>query len=438
MRTEAAGRFRDASRLIVLLGMVSLCADATYESARSILGPYLASLGASGQAVGMVAGLGELIGYGLRFGSGYLADRTGRYWGLALIGFSLNMAAVPLLALAVRWEWVAGLIAVERGGKAIRNPPRDAILSHAAEVVGRGWGFGLQEALGQIGAVLGPLVISVALSGGADYRACLAALVIPACLTVLILAAGARAYPHPQALEEADAPPSPAPAPEAPATPAPAPEALATPTPAPEAPPAPVPAPTPADGGRLPRSFWVFLAAAGLVAAGSLDFPLAAFHIQHRRLLPEARIPVLYAVAMGAHALSALGFGLLFDRVGPRALLCVCALTTPVAPLIFALGGHPAGLLAAMVLWGLSMGAQKAMFKASVAEMAPTRRRAFAYGCFDLCYGISWFLGSLLMGVCYERSLSALVLVSSGTQLLAVPLLAVVVRRASAARREAS
>ncbi len=387
---DGPSQHRAASRLILLLGVVSLFADATYESARSIIGPYLAALGASGAAVGMVVGLGELIGYGLRFWSGYLADRTGRYWGIVLLGFSLNMAAVPLLALAGHWGWVAALIALERTGKAIRNPPRDAILSHAAQVVGRGWGFGLQEALGQIGAVIGPLAISAALYFHADYRTCLGALAIPALLTLVTLSIGARAYSNPGTLEAT--------------------AGAATDRP-------------------LPRSCWLFLAAAALIAAGSLDFPLVAYHVRGHELLSEARIPVLYAVVMGSQALSALGFGLLFDRMGPRALLGVCVLTAPIAPLAFR--GHPAGLFAAMILWGLGMGAQKAMFKATVAQMSPTGRRGFAYGCFDLCYGVSWFLGSMLMGYCYERSMTAMISMSIGSQLLAIPMLLVVVRRAT-------
>lgn len=373
--------------MIFLLGIVSLFADATYESARAVLGPYLASLGADASVVGMIAGLGELISYGLRLGSGWLADRSGRYWGLSLIGFSLNMVAVPLLALAGRWEIVAALIVLERTGKAVRNPPRDAILSHAAQVVGRGWGFGMQEALGQIGAVIGPLAIAAALHYQVGYRTCLATLAVPAALTLIFLAWGARSFPHTRVLEAA--------------------------------------VPDTA-GGELPRAFWPFLSAAALIAAGSLSFPLLAYHLQKTAMFQEKWIPALYAVAMGAHALSALGSGLLLDRIGPRALLGICALVAPVAPLVF--GTHPALLLIGMVLMGLGTGAQKAMFKATIARMAPATRRGFAYGCFDIGYGLALFLGSALMGACYERSLPALVSVSLGAQIIAIPLLLIAIR----------
>ncbi len=125
-----------AIRFVVLLGIVSLFGDMTYEGARSITGPYLAVLGASATVVGIVAGFGELVGYGLRLVSGYVSDRTGRYWPITLVGYSVNLLAVPLLALTGRWEVAALLMITERVGKALRTPARDAMLSHATAETG--------------------------------------------------------------------------------------------------------------------------------------------------------------------------------------------------------------------------------------------------------------------------------------------------------------
>jgi hypothetical protein len=150
-----------ALRFIVLLGVVSLLVDLTYEGARSITGPYLAILGASATLVGVVAGFGEFIGFGLRIIFGSIADRTSKYWTITIAGTFLNVLVVPMLALANFWEIAIVLILAERLGKAIHTPSRDVLLSHAAEVVGRGWGFGLHEAMDQIGVVLGPLIVSI-------------------------------------------------------------------------------------------------------------------------------------------------------------------------------------------------------------------------------------------------------------------------------------
>ena len=104
-----------------LIGVMSFFADFTYEGSRSIIGPYLAVLGASAAAVGIIAGFGELLGYGLRIVSGRLSDQTGNYWPITIFGYFIQMFAVPLLALAGSWQVAALLIIVERIGKATRN-----------------------------------------------------------------------------------------------------------------------------------------------------------------------------------------------------------------------------------------------------------------------------------------------------------------------------
>src|SRR5262249_39576406 len=151
---------RSALRFVILIGVVSLFADMTYEGARSVTGPYLGALGASGLAVGLVAGLGEMIGYALRLASGYVADPAARSWAVTLAGYTLNLLVVPLLAFTRRWELAAALMIAERVGKAIRTPARNAMLSHATKEVGHGWGFGLHEAMDQAGAMIGPIAVA--------------------------------------------------------------------------------------------------------------------------------------------------------------------------------------------------------------------------------------------------------------------------------------
>src|SRR5215469_12605819 len=167
-------------QFIVCLGIVSLFADITYEGARSITGPFLRALGSSAAAVGIIVGLGEFLGFTLRLGSGILADRTRAYWTITILGYLVNLAAVPMLAYARNWQVAAVLIIAERVGKALRNPARDVLLSEAAIRVGRGWGFGLHAAMDQIGAVIGPLFIFWALARTRTYSPAFLFLAIPA------------------------------------------------------------------------------------------------------------------------------------------------------------------------------------------------------------------------------------------------------------------
>src|SRR5579863_5442011 len=178
---------KTALKFVLLISVVSLFADMTYEGARSITGPYLATLGANAAIVGFVAGFGEFIGYALRIVSGYLADRTGKYWTITIIGYICNLLAVPLLALAGHWWLAAVLIIMERLGKAIRVPARDAMLSHAGQKMGMGWVFGLHEAIDQVGAMLGPLLVVAILYFKGSYQLGFAMLLIPALLALITL-----------------------------------------------------------------------------------------------------------------------------------------------------------------------------------------------------------------------------------------------------------
>ena len=373
---------KSAIRFIVALGLISLFADVTYEGARSVIGPFLGTLGASAFVVGFVAGLGEMVGYALRLVSGYAADKTRSYWLLTTIGYSLNLAAVPLLALTGHWFPAAVLIVLERTGKAIRTPSRDVMLSQAANQVGRGWGFGLHEAMDQTGALIGPLVVAGVLAAWHEYWRAFAVLAIPAGLAIATLLTARRLYPNPIAFEKKSA------------------ELTAS---------------------GLPRMFWVYVAASGLLAAGFVDFPLISYHFQQDHLVGQVMIPIFYAISSGIEGIAALVFGRLFDRIGVRALMIGALLSAASSPLVF-LGGFGMAL-GGMALWGAGMGAQQSLLRAAIANIVPVERRGSAYGIFNTAYGALWFGGSALMGALYGISRPGLVAFAMAAQLCAIPLL---------------
>jgi MFS family permease len=372
---------RTALRFVVLVGFTSLFADMTYEGARSITGPFLGTLGASGALVSTIAGLGELVGYGLRLASGYFADRSRRYWAITIVGYAINMLAVPLLALAGRWEVAAALMILERAGKAIRTPARDAMLSNASHRLGGGWAFGLHEALDQTGATVGPLIVTAVLFFGGTFHVSFAVLLAPALLALAALAFARISFPHPRDLD--------------PTTPE-------------------------LHAAGFDRRFRLYLIAAALVAAGYADFPLIAFHFHATGVVPATWGPVLYALGMISAAVSALVFGRLFDLYGLPILAVSTLMAALFAPLVF-FGGLVLSILG-MVLWGLGMGAHESIMRAAVSAMTPPDKRASAYGVFNAVYGVTWFLGSVLLGLAYDRSIVALVAISLVLQLAAIPL----------------
>ncbi|MCS7173652.1 MAG: MFS transporter [Armatimonadetes bacterium] len=372
-----------AFRFVLLMGAVSLFADATYEGARGITGPYLAVLGASAAAVGFVAGLGELVGYALRLASGALADRTRQYWLLTFLGYAVNLGAVPALALAGGWEAAAVLVVAERIGKALRTPPRDAMLSHATSQVGHGWGFGVHEALDQAGAVAGPLLVAGMLAAGSGYRTALAALLVPALVSLAFLVTARAAFPQPRIFEAALQAPSAAP---------------------------------------LPRELRWYMVGVGLLAAGYADFPLLSYHLVRAETVAPAAIAALYALAQASDALAALLGGRWFDRAGVRVLLVLALLAVPAPPLGF-LGGREAAAVAS-ILWGVGIGVQESLLRAAVAGLVSPARRASAFGLFHAVFGTCWFAGSALMGMLYGWNPVALVAFSVTCQLAALPFFA--------------
>ena len=371
---------KSALRFVVLIGVMSFFADFVYEGARSVTGPYLAILGASATLVGVIAGLGELLGYGLRIVSGKVSERTREFWPITIFGYLVQMASVPCLAIAPNWQIAGVLIVLERVGRAIRNPPRDVMLSHAGRQVGLGWTFGLHEALDQAGALCGPLVLAFILAHRGNYRLGFAVLAIPAVVTIALLIFARISYPRPEDLE--------------------------------------VHVPDVHAGG-MTRSFWIYLAGAALVAAGFADFSMIAYHFEKASVVRPTLVPIFYSVAMAVSGLGSLGFGKLFDRSGLWILIPLTIIGAASTPLAF-LGGEWIAL-AGVAIWGLGVGVHESIIPAAVATMVPRERRASAYGTFTALYGVFWFIGSVVIGKLYEVSIPGLVLFSVIAQLAALP-----------------
>lgn len=382
IKTATAKR---AMRFVILLGLVSLFADMTYEASRSINGPFLEILGRSGATLGWVGGIGELLGYGLRFISGYIADKTGKYWLITFIGYILNLISVPLLAFAGFWQLAVALMIAERIGKAIRTPARDAMLSYGTKEMGRGWGFGIAQALDQVGATIGPLLVSVALLiRHQSYHDAYLILFIPAVVAISVLFFAFRQFPKPEELELN----------------------VAT---------------TSLETKGYPKVFWIFLLASAFIAAAYADFPLIAFHFKKMHLMKDDIIPIFYAVAMASDAIASLVLGKLFDKIGIWAITIATFISLFFAPLVF-WGGFSAALVG-MIAWGIGMGAQESILKAEVARIIPPEKRGRSFGLFDTGFGISWFLGSVLIGYLYDYSLTGLIIFSVLAQLIAIVIL---------------
>lgn len=371
-------------RFVVTFGVVSLLADIVYEGARSISGPFLGSLGASAVLIGAVTAAGEAAALILRLVSGPMADRTHRYWAWAISGYLITVIAVPALALPLGLFGASTLIVIERIGKAVRSPAKDALLAHAGSSTGRGKAFAVHEALDQTGAFIGPLLVAAALAITGGYQLGFAILAIPGFMAMVILVWLARKVPEPAQYETA----------------------------------API---TNADGSqitKLPPAFWRYAVFTALTMAGYATFGLIGYHLSSTGLVPLAAVPLIYALAMGIDAVAALITGKYYDRYGLKVLAVLPVLAGLGTILAFA--NITAIAILGVALWGAAMGVQESTLRAGVADLVPSNRRASAYGVFAAFYGTAWFIGGSLLGFLYEKSLIGLVITCVVIQLVAL------------------
>ena len=387
---------------IILFGIVSLFSDMTHEGASSIRGAYLSLLGASAATIGFISGLGELIGYSMRYVFGKLTDKSKQYWPMTIVGYVLDIIAVPALALVGEHGWIAAcvLLVIQRMGKAIKKPAKDTIMSFAASQEGVGKSFGIQEVLDQIGAFIGPVLLYLVMLFKTEgttfeiYSTCFAVLATPGAITFILLIVTRCKFPNPEHFE---------------------------------------PEPKEYIPFKMKKEFILYIAGISLFAFGFIDYSIIIMHVSRTyshlasglsetsALVSTGSLPLLYAGAMLVDAVAALFFGMMYDKNGVKALVWSTVISAPFAVFVFAFDSVPM-LLIGVALWGVGMGAQESILKAAVTSMVPKASRATGYGVFECSFGAFWFLGSWLMGVLYDISIPAMIAVSVIAQLAAIPL----------------
>lgn len=372
-----------AYRFILMFGLISAFGDITYEGARSVYGPYLGALGASAAIIGLISGLGEFLGYALRFVSGYFIDRTRKYWTITILGYAM-LISVPLLAIAGSWQIAVILIIIERSCKAIRSPGKDAMVSHATRQVGTGLGFGIHEALDQIGGIIGPLIFTFVLTFSGGYKQGFTFMWVPAILTVLTILYTRKKFPNPSELEDFPEEGKPK-----------------------------------ADAKQgLPKIFWYYSLFTFISVLGFVHFTVLSYHFMARNVLPQSFIPTLYAIAMAVDGGFALLIGKFYDKIGFTSLLLIPVLTLPMAYLGFSM--NPAYATVSMILWGCVMGIHETVMRAAIADIIPAAKRGTAYGIFNTLYGAAFLIGSTIMGYLYQNSITYVVVFISATEVLAI------------------
>lgn len=359
---------------IVLIGFVSMMGDIVYEGGRGVVPGYLQVLGASAFAVGLISGLGDFLGYSLRFVSGYITDERRTYWEFMFLGYGL-IAAIPLLSITNILSLAATLVIIERVGKAIRSPARDTIVSVVSKGVGVGKAFGLHELLDQVGAVIGPLLVSAlmyftmnnySITFGVLFIPYLALLVILFFMQTKIRAKVSGEMPR-----------------------------------------------KPRGDFKLSKGLYFFTFSVGANMLGLVQVSLILYKaaIILNPIHEQWIIPLLFMLVQLVDAPIALISGILFDRYGLKVLYLPFVIS--LVPTFFLYqGGDLFSLILASASFGIVLGMQESVYRAAVSHFAPIESRGIAYGLFNTIYGIGFLISGVVFGVFLDSHITLPLVIS--------------------------
>jgi MFS family permease len=350
-------------RNILALGAVSLLTDFSSEMIYPLLPVFLTTtLGAGPAALGIIEGVAETTASLLKLFSGVWSDRMGRKKPLVLAGYGISAAMRPLVGFATAWGHVLAVRFSDRIGKGVRTSPRDALIATSTPVEDRGRAFGLQRAMDHLGAVVGPLVAFLLLSGaGLSLRTVFFLSAIPGAAAVASLLFFVREPKEP-------APPS---------------------------------AGRMLGEGELPPAFRRYLLIVGLFTLGNASDAFLILRAVESGI-PVAYVPLLWGAFHVVKSSLSTPAGALSDWWDRRKMVVAGWIVYAVTYAAWGLVRGPAWMVALFLVYGLYAAATEGVERALVADFVPAERRGTAFGWFHLVVGISALPASVLFGVLYK------------------------------------
>lgn len=385
----------DRSRLpasIWALGFVSLLMDVSSEMIHSLLPVFLANhLGASMLAVGLIEGAAEATALIVKVFSGAWSDWLGRRKPLAVLGYGLGAASKPLFALAGSVGVVVAARLIDRIGKGMRGAPRDALVAELVSEDMRGAAYGLRQSLDTVGAFLGPiLAIALMLLWANDFHAVFWVAVIPAVLSVSLLAFGVREPDAPAGAKGVN--------------------------------------PIRRENLRqLKAAYWWVVGIGAIFTLARFSEAFLVLRAQQGGL-GEAWAPLVLIAMNVVYSLGAYPFGKLADTISHRKLLAIGLAVLVAADVALALADRGPVLWAGIGLWGLHMALTQGLLATMVADTSPPALRGTAFGVFNLASGVAMLVASGLAGALWDRLGGASTFVA-GAAISSIALAALALRR---------
>jgi MFS family permease len=350
------------NRNIIFTGLTSFLTDTSVKMVYSVMPMFLMSLGASKTSLALIEGIAESTASLVKAFSGFWSDRIGKNKPFMLIGYGLSALIIPLYTFVVSPMQVLYLRFIERFGKGIRTAPRDSLIAGSVTNGETGRSFGLQKAMDNSGAIVGPLAAFILLVFFPEnYRLIFLLAGIPAVLSILVIIFGIKEAKKDQ-------------------------ESLFKKF----------------HFKDFPSRFWLFLVIVFVFTLGNSTDALLMVKANEVGV-KVAFIPLVYMITSIVAVLLAIPVGSLSDRVGKEKILIAGYLIYAVVYYGFGVTTHTGAIVALFAMYGLYSAATDGIQKAFISDITDKNRQGTGLGIYNALLGITLLPASLIAGFLYDK-----------------------------------
>jgi MFS family permease len=350
---------KNSNRNVLHLGFVSLFTDLSSEMIYPLIPAFLLSLGASKEVIGLIEGIAEGTANLLRIVSGRWSDKVGKRKVFIFLGYGLSAVSKPFLFLAQTWHAVLAVRFSDRVGKAVRTPPRDALISTSVDGKSKGRAFGLQRAMDRLGAVGGPLLALLVLHfSHGNVRLVFLLSFIPAVMALPFIGLARETAREAKTATK--------------------------------------------KSGLLGAGFIIFTVAAVVFTLGNSSNMFLIVKARDAGL-PLELIPAIWIVYNVVCAASSPFFGSLSDKVGRAPVIIASFIYYSFIYVLFGLSNSLWQIWALFAAYGIYYGLSEGIFRAYIADLVEPDYRATAYGIFNTGSGLALIPASVLFGVVWDN-----------------------------------
>jgi Sugar phosphate permease len=355
-------RFFGFNRNILFTGLTSFLTDTSVKMVYSVMPMFLLSIGASKTSLSLIEGIAESTAALVKTLSGFWSDKIGKNKPFMLIGYGISALIIPLYSFVISPMQVLYLRFIERFGKGIRTAPRDSLVAGSVSNGETGKSFGLQKAMDNSGAILGPLAaFALLIFSPLNYRLIFLLAGIPGALSIFVIIFGIKeAKKNKESLFKKF------------------------------------------HFKDFPPKFYLFLVIIFIFTLGNSTDALLLVKANEVGI-KVAFIPLVYMVTAIVSVLLAIPLGSLSDRIGKERILVAGFLIYAIVYYGFGVTGSVVTIIFLFALYGLYSAATDGIQKAFISDIIDSNKKGTGLGIYNALLGITLLPASLIAGLLYDK-----------------------------------